>query len=228
MDSIPSVPAIGDVVYQRILDAIVNGTLLPGAQITEQALAERLNVSKTPVREALLRLRQHGLIEASGKRGYRVVLLSTEALRATMEIREALEIYLAVCAAERANEKQKGQIMATAQASLTAAEAGDFDAFHVQDREFHSAIAGAVSNSAMDEQVARCIVLIHTAVRRDLPPDGEEIVRCGQRHVQVAKAIFAGDARAASIEMMGHLRSFHAVVIEQREASLAARGMAAE
>jgi DNA-binding GntR family transcriptional regulator len=227
MDSVQSAPAIGDVVYHRIFDAIVEHNLAPGTQITEQALAEKLNVSKTPVREALLRLRQQGLVEPSGKRGYRVVLLSAEALRATMEIREALEIHIAVCAAERANNAQKDRILTAARASLAAAEAGNCDAFHVQDREFHAAIAAAVGNVAMDEQIARCTILIHTVVDQELLPDGDEMVHCAKRHVRIAEAIRSGDARAASLEMMDHLRSFHALVIVRREAG-SVMGVAAE
>lgn len=61
--------SLADVVYETIREAIINRVIPPGSRLTEAALADQLNVSKTPVREALLKLRQIGLVEPSGRRG---------------------------------------------------------------------------------------------------------------------------------------------------------------
>ena len=65
--------SLSDVVYETIRDAIVHRTIPPGARVTETGLAKQLDVSKTPVREALLKLREIGLIEPHGACGGRGV-----------------------------------------------------------------------------------------------------------------------------------------------------------
>ena len=68
--------SLTDAVYEAIRRGIIDRRLAPGSPVTEAALAEQLGVSKTPVREALLRLKDIGVIEPNGKRGGRVVQLS--------------------------------------------------------------------------------------------------------------------------------------------------------
>src|ERR1700716_2927871 len=91
--------SLSEVVYETIRDAIVNRTIPPGVRVTEAGLAKQLNVSKTPVREALLRLREIGLIEPSGVRGGRIILPSPTSIRQAYEVRLALETFAAEAAA---------------------------------------------------------------------------------------------------------------------------------
>jgi len=92
---------LADVVYETIRDRIMDKTLPPGERVTESGIAEQLGVSKTPVREALLRLRRIGVIEPDGVRGGRVVRPSRSAIREAYEIREALEVFAVRSVAER-------------------------------------------------------------------------------------------------------------------------------
>ncbi|HEY1347140.1 MAG TPA: GntR family transcriptional regulator, partial [Streptosporangiaceae bacterium] len=65
--------SLTQIVYQTLRDAIISKRLLPGERVSEASLARQLRVSKTPVREALLRLQAIGLVEADGARGGRIV-----------------------------------------------------------------------------------------------------------------------------------------------------------
>ena len=84
-----------DLVFEQVRAAILDKSLAPGLRVTEAGLAKHLNVSKTPVREALLRLRQIGLIEDDGRRGGRVIAPSQIAIEHAFEVREALEAFTA-------------------------------------------------------------------------------------------------------------------------------------
>ena len=95
--------SLTDAVYEAIRRGIIDRRLAPGSPVTEAALAEQLGVSKTPVREALLRLKDIGVIEPNGRRGGRVVQLSEVSVRRAYEVRDALEPYAAGRAAERAD-----------------------------------------------------------------------------------------------------------------------------
>lgn len=209
-------PIIADIVYRRIHQAITKRELEPGTMLTEQGLADQLNVSKTPVREALLRLRQVGLIEPDGKRGLRVVKLTLDGLRQVLEVREALEVFVAARAAERADTVRRKTILTAAKASLFAAEAEDMLNFHKHDKIFHAEIAATVDNPQMTDQIDNAIALVQTAVSGEAFPDLCELVGCAQAHVRIAQAIKAGAAEMAAHEMSRHLRKIHELIVAGR------------
>lgn len=78
-------------VYHKVRDAILRGELVPGEPLSENALAERFGISRTPVREALQILAREGYIEALPSRGYLVPRLTIDDLREVFELRESLE-----------------------------------------------------------------------------------------------------------------------------------------
>ena len=101
--------------YAAIRDAMVRKELAPGERVTEAGIAKRMDVSKTPVREAMLRLEEVGLIEPDGIRGSRVVQPSPAVFTQAFEVREVLEGYLAEKAATRADGAQAERIAEAAQ-----------------------------------------------------------------------------------------------------------------
>lgn len=199
-------PNLSDVVFETIRRAIVERVLAPGEPLTEPALAERLSVSKTPVREALLRLREMGLIEQSGPRSLRVIQPSLEAVRHAYEIREALEGFTAARAAEAADARATTAISTAARMSLEAAKIGDISSFRDNDREFHRLIAGLAQNPRIATLIDDAGAVISTLMLREMAP-GQGPVECAEGHVRIATAIAAGDSEAAAREMTAHIRS---------------------
>ncbi len=202
--------SLSDIVFETVHQAIVDRVLAPGEAVTEPGLAERLNVSKTPVREALLRLRQVGLIETDGARGLRVVRLSGDGVRQTYEIREALESFTASRAAEVASPEERERILVAARASHDAAVAGDIDGFRASDRELHREIAAIARNPRVSQLIEDAGALIGTLLHRDIPT-GQGLQGCGEAHVRIANAIAAGDGAAAQREMVEHIRQVMAL-----------------
>jgi GntR family transcriptional regulator, rspAB operon transcriptional repressor len=205
--------SLSDLVFETLHQAIVNKVLEPGAPVTEPDLAKRLRVSKTPVREALLRLRQLGLIEAEGARGLRVVQLSADDVRQTYEIREALESFTASRAALRATSSDRSHIMAAAQESYEAAKIADKDGFRAADRELHGTIARIADNSRIWQLIADASALISTLLQRDFP-SGHGLTNCGAAHVRIAEAIVAGNAEEAARAMTAHIDEVRGLMLE--------------
>ena len=81
-----------EVVFNNLRDAILNGQLHPGERLLENQLAEKLGVSRTPVREALRMLEQENLVALVPRKGAQVLDLSADDIRSVLEIRQALEV----------------------------------------------------------------------------------------------------------------------------------------
>lgn len=193
-----------EAVYAQIHEGIVSRTLEPGARLTEAGIAQQLNVSKTPVREALLRLREIGLIESDGGRSNRVITPSPATLRDAYETRRVLESFTAQVAAKRAEPQVKQTIRALADETLRHAEANHLPGFRDADRQFHRQIAQSAGNARVSKIVADAATLILALRERDLP-NAEAVIDCGRAHVRIAAAIELGDPLAAGDEMSAHL-----------------------
>ena len=85
-----------DVVFETLRQKILKGELKPGERLIEVALAQRLGVSRTPVREAIHKLEQEGLVVMAPRKGAQVATISAQSVRDVLEVRKAMEC-LAVC-----------------------------------------------------------------------------------------------------------------------------------
>ncbi len=198
-----STEPLTQVVFESIKAAIVSKTLPPGQRVRESALAVQLNVSKTPVREALLALRHIGLVEEAAG-GLSVVRPSVEAIREAYEHRIGLERMATELAARRVEKDLLGVIREAATVSLRCARAGDRDGFRSGDREFHTMIAKGSGNSRLAAAIEECLVLIGVIRARDVADLGES-VSCGQEHVAIVEKISSADPEAAAARMQLHI-----------------------
>jgi DNA-binding GntR family transcriptional regulator len=92
--------SLADGAYRRISEALLSGALKPGARLVMDTLAAQLEISRTPVRDALRRLEREGLIEPTGRRGYIVRPLNADEIHNLYEVRTAVEVYAAQRVAE--------------------------------------------------------------------------------------------------------------------------------
>lgn len=192
-----------DLVFAAIRDRIVDATLPPGDSVSEATLAKDLSVSKTPVREALLRLRRIGLVEPTS-RGLRVTLPSARSVRHAFEYRAVLESGAGQHAVRHATAEQLERIDHWASCSLTSARDEDATEFREADHQFHLAVADASGNQylrpAIDDAFVLTLALRQRDVRlvRDLVPDALE-------HLQIAAALRDRDAASASAQLSSHV-----------------------
>lgn len=195
--------SLSDIAFERIRTAIVERTLAPGTRISEAMLGQMLQVSKTPVREALQRLCYVGLVEPSA-RGLRVVLPNKTIIRNAYELRSGLEGTSAHLAADRATAEQRAAIIDAAEKSLSYAEAGDLGNFADWDMSFHRTIAASCGNELVGNAVDNAVVLAFTLRSRDVFTS-DDSVHCGRRHVALAKSINDGYGELAGKQMIDHI-----------------------
>jgi len=192
-------------VYNTIRQAIIDGLLPAGMRVTEAGLAKQLGVSKTPVREALLRLKEIGLIEGDGAMAGRIVAPSFEQTRDAYEVREALETKSARLAAERADKASLLAARRAAERTVVAADQRDDVAYRAADEAFHATIAAASGNRRLARLIDDTNALITTLRQRDLPGvDASPL--CASQHMQISEALLARNADEAVRLMREHVR----------------------
>jgi DNA-binding GntR family transcriptional regulator len=152
VDSASVAPNRAAEVYEALRRAIVEGTIRPNERLIEADLAARLNVSRTPVRESLLRLAGDGLI-TSHRRGWVVREHSATEIREVFEIRAALEGFAAYLAAERATDGELERIRKIHD-DYTASIADSARGHLVEHNdEFHEAVIVAAHNRLLAERI---------------------------------------------------------------------------
>jgi DNA-binding GntR family transcriptional regulator len=191
-----------NLVFAAIRDRIVDASLPPGSSVSEATLAKELSVSKTPVREALLRMRRIGLVEPTS-RGLRVTLPSVRSVRHAFEYRAVLESGAATYAARHATGEQFDAVARWASESLGCAQDGDPADFRQTDHQFHVAVADASGNEFMRSAIEDAFVLTvalrqrDVSLVRDFTPDALE-------HLEIAEALRSRNSAAAGALLANH------------------------
>ena len=198
-------PTLTEDVYRQIRTAIVKRTLSPGERVTESALAKLLGVSKTPVREALVRLREVGLVRPDGRRGVRVVDLSSGVLGDAYEVREALELAGIERATAVANALRIGPIEAAANNAMVAARDGDAESFARWDARFHLELAGLSGNEHLVKLLRDTLDLI-AAIRQGTASQREASPACAVAHLEIVEALHARDVTESARRLRRHIR----------------------
>lgn len=200
-------------VYTAIRQAILDGRIPAATRVTEAALAKQLNVSKTPVREALLRLKEIGLIESAGPRAGRILTPSLEHTRDAYEVREGLEVVSARLAARRGDAAALRTAHQAARASVVAAEERDIAGYRRADEAFHAAVAAAGGNRLLARAIDDINALI-SALRQRVIPGVDASPVCATQHVALVEALLAGDVSGAEQRMSHHVRHVGTQVLE--------------
>ncbi|MBB2903141.1 DNA-binding GntR family transcriptional regulator [Kineococcus radiotolerans] len=197
-----------DFAYTRVRELILSGQLEPGAVIHQAALARRIGISTTPLREALRRLKQQGLVELDAHRDARVSALDATEARDLLEMRRSLDPLAAALAAERRTKAELAEMRAALEGldALPGKPTWDQLAHH---RRFHTAIYRASHNAILIESLDG---LWDTADRYRLHglqverSEQERAMKAGEHH-QLLEAITAGDAEGASQVMFAHIET---------------------
>ena len=210
-----------DKVYESVREAIVSRRFEPGARITENQISSELGVSKTPVREALVKLAHVGLVEPAGPRGLRVVAPSRRLLVEGYQVRTALEAQAVRLASERRTDADLAGLRQLAQESLVAAVDHDGAQFRRVNPGLHRTIARCAGNDRLATLVSESIDLVAALRARDLPvPDTSEL--CGRQHVAIVSAIADRAAARAAELMREHLTAVLRSILDSHDAQSAA------
>ncbi len=138
-----------EVVFESVRGAIISGVLKPGERLMEVQLAEKLGVSRTPIREAIRKLELEGLVVMMPRKGAYVADLSIKDITDVLEIRAALEGLASGLAALRITDEEIEELELTALKFHQAIEAEDFDGILQGDIDFHDKIFKATRNEKL-------------------------------------------------------------------------------
>jgi GntR family transcriptional regulator, rspAB operon transcriptional repressor len=198
-------------VYAALREAIVCAELEPGRQLSENELAGRLGVSRTPVREALVRLRDERLVEIVPQLGTFVTRISTQAVADAQFIREALECACVRRAAELATEEDVAALEDNLRAQERARDGADFDAFYLLDDAFHHTLCDLSEHRAVWPVSQRAKSHLNRVRRLSLPVDSY-LSEMLEQHRHVVSAVADNDPDGAEALLRHHLRDvLHAV-----------------
>jgi DNA-binding GntR family transcriptional regulator len=185
--------------------SIISGELEPGEIYSAVGLAERLGVSPTPVREAMLDLASDGLVEAVRNRGYRIRIADERELDEISQLRSIIEAGAAFEVAKQATDEQLKGMEDRLDALEGAAAADDPTAYLRADRDFHVAIADVLDNGRLTRLIEQLRDQTRLVGIKPLAAAGELEVSAAE-HRPILEALQDRDAERARDLMVRHLR----------------------
>jgi DNA-binding GntR family transcriptional regulator len=202
-------PTRSDDVYERLREAILTGRARPNERLIEAELADRLQVSRTPIRESLQRLAAEGLV-VSRRRGWVVLEHTSVEIREIYEARAALEGYCARLVAQRATDAQLKEI-ASLHHPKHNLKSSRQHLVEINDR-FHDAILAAAHNERLADMIRRNRTYYFTFRIAQLYSD-EEADASIAGHQAIVRALLQRDANRAEREMRAHIDLALAVIL---------------
>jgi DNA-binding GntR family transcriptional regulator len=194
-------------------EAILDGVLAPNEWLREESLKEILGVSRTPVREALNRLEEEGLIARTPGQGARVTTLTIEDMSVVYLVRGNLESLTARMAAEHGSQGAKMALQHVHDGMHEASKQGDRDKFSRLNIEFHQALTEMAGNAYL----TRLLATVETAIRRfgTRSYNRERMTQIVLEHAAVVNAVVSGNGDAASHAAIEHANHARAATLDR-------------
>jgi DNA-binding GntR family transcriptional regulator len=206
MDSISANPTMVEQAYRAILDAICDGRLAPGERLTQEGVAKKLDVSRQPVNQALMLLKQQKFVCEAGRRGLMVAPLDREFMRWIYELRLGIEPIAAALAARHAGTATIDEGQALLAAGHAALRDGAIGPLIGADMAFHMWIYATSRNRLFVDTMEGLWHHLRRAMREVLlQRDYRKAV--WTEHERILRAIVARDEAAAAALVRTHLTS---------------------
>jgi len=207
---------LADQAYETILELILSGQAEPGEMLTERRLAETLDMSRTPIRDALLMLEGEGLLKRHGSRGLQVKQMRIEDYMDVLQIRKMLEPEAARMAAGRIPDATLDALRDRLLALLKAAENGemrpDRETVRAIDDRLHSAIANTAGNSHLSQIIQSLRRQTQIFDLRSIP---ERLQSTCEEHLVLIRHLKDGSGEEAAEAMRRHLDQIRASIIRR-------------
>lgn len=205
---------ITDSVFQKLRSAILNGDLAPGTKLSVPVLAQELNVSRSPVREAVQRLTAERLAYEEPRRGCFVVELDADDLIPIYDVREVLEGLAARRAAELRDPACLERLEALMASHRTAIETGDLERHVALDVAFHELLREVAGNQLLTEVLDSIRGVVQLAIRTTSLRTGPGHLALAE-HERIVDAIVSGDPDAAEAHARHHIARMRQTLREQ-------------
>lgn len=206
-------PSIVDGVYASLLSAIVERRLGAGTALSQNKLASHLGVSRTPVREALLRLERDGLVTRQADTGFVVATITPDEVNEACDLLELLDTFAYLQAARSLEQDQIDELLELAAVLVASVEEGDYAAWKAADRRYHQIVNEATDN--------RFVVEANLQIRRRVqrfwlqePLFDGRLRTCAQDHVTLTKAMADRDEEVLRDAVSAHIGRMRRSVLQ--------------
>jgi DNA-binding GntR family transcriptional regulator len=220
IDRIGRPRSLAVIAADQIRELIIADKLHLGQQLSEASLAAQLGISRTPVRDALLRLQTERLVEIQPQHGSFVFRYDAQQLRSILGLREVLEVG-ALRAALKTNRSQTLEALAAAVAAAEPVVALGPEAFQAPDTAFHAVVLRASQNPELIDAYGRIIGRVR-AIRFRVTRTMEQITRSQADHRAIVAAILAGDDAEAEDVLARHVYNSYIVFSERLDSGVEA------
>jgi DNA-binding GntR family transcriptional regulator len=197
---------LADRVADELREAIHTGRLKPGARLVERRLVEELAVSHIPIREALARLADEGLVERLPRKGSRVAALTARDLDEISSLRVLLEQFVAVRVQERWDARTEAELRKLVGSMVDAATRGDSRRIFDLDRRFHERLWKLADHVLLMDLASQLRSRINAFLRAANAALESDALRAHARtHEELVDAMASGDPDAARAAMTSHI-----------------------
>lgn len=203
-----------DVVFRTLRKAILTGELKPGERLMEIHLANRLGVSRTPIREAIRKLELEGLVTMIPRRGAEVAQITEKSLKDVLEVRRALDALCAELACERITEEEKEQLKEACAGFERATKTRDATVIAKADVALHDIIVAATGNQRLVQLVNNLAEQMYR-YRFEYIKDESQHERLIEEHRIIYESIVKKDSEAAAAAAKVHIDNQERSVMKQ-------------
>ncbi len=218
-DAPPETRARGERAYDEIRDGILKGDLPIGSVLAETQLASQLGISRTPVRQALRRLLQEGLVEIGPRRQMVVCSISPERRTEIFLIRQALECTAIKRACESMREEEIDLLWLLLIRQRRAAETGKVDQFMEIDEELHLRLAAGAELPLLVKILEQLGAFVHLMGLAAVISRKDRMFEVLKEHEEIVKAVDRRDEKAAIEALRAHLRATEVSLAAASDAS---------
>lgn len=214
-----------DVVFNTLRQAIITGEFAPGERLMEIVLAERLGVSRTPVREAIRKLELEGLVVMVPRKGAEVARITEDSLKEVLEVRCALEVLAVGLACQRITDEGRERLKKAHEEFVKSVQRGDTLEIANSDEAFHECIFELTNNKRLLQIITNLKEQMYR-YRMEYVKDVGYHSDLISEHEKMLQAILNGDIETAEEIMRNHIHNQEEIILkniheqeEEKEAS---------
>lgn len=203
-----------DIVFNSLRKAILKGELIPGERLMEKQLAEKMGVSRTPIREAIRKLELEGLVIMVPRKGAEVAMITEQDITDVLEVRAALESFAVKMACSRMDQQNINDMLAVNDAFMGAAKRNDVETVIKKDVEFHDTIYRATGNKKLIAMITNLQEQIYR-FRVEYIRQMDDFSTLMSEHEEIVNAIVNKDSLKAQEVATQHIENQEKAVISK-------------
>lgn len=209
-----------DVVFNTLREAILKGELEPGERLMEIALAQKLGVSRTPIREAIRKLELEGLVVMAPRKGAEVAEITLKDLRDVLEVRKNLEELAVELACKKATQEDVEEMRRAHEEFIKTLSQKDLTVIAEADVKFHDVIYKTTDNKRLIQILNNLREQMYR-YRLEYIKDEKKRMIVTDEHLQIIGAIESKDVKAAKDYIQVHINNQEKTIVEKINAKKA-------